>query len=110
MHESDEIIGKAYDLRLMGRLWAYLRPYRGTVALAFAFLAAGALALLVQPYLLKIAIDRYVATKDLRGLTGVAFLFVLATAAELACFYGQYYLTMSVAQRALANLRIDVFA
>ena len=109
-HDSDEIIGKAYDVRLMRRLWAYLQPYRATVALAFLFLAAGSAALLVQPYLLKVAIDRYVATKDLGGLSGVAFLFVLATAAELAFFYAQYYLTMSVAQRALARLRIDVFA
>ena len=107
---SDEILGKAYDLRLMGRLWAYLRPYRGTVAVAFVFLALGSVALLVQPYLLKVAIDQYVATKDVGGLTSMALLFVVATAAELVFFFGQYYLTMSVAQRALANLRIDVFA
>jgi ATP-binding cassette, subfamily B, multidrug efflux pump len=110
MHESDEIIGRAYDIRLMRRLWDYLAPYKGTVAVAFVFLAAGSVALLVQPYLLKIAIDRYVATKDVGGLSLMALLFVLATAAELGFFYGQYYLTMSVAQRALSQLRIDVFA
>lgn len=108
--EQDEITGKAYDVRLLGRLWTYMRPYRGTVAVAALFLVAGSVALLVQPYLLKIAIDHYVADGDLAGLSRVAGLFVVATAAELGFFYGQYVLTMRVAQRALAALRIDVFA
>jgi ATP-binding cassette, subfamily B, multidrug efflux pump len=108
--DRDEISGKAYDLRLLGRLWAYLRPHRRTVALAVVFLVLGSLALLVQPYLLKIAIDHYVAEGDLAGLTRIALLFVLATAAELGFFYGQYYLSMVAAQRALAALRIDVFS
>ncbi len=108
--DQDEISGKAYDLRLMFRLWGFVRPYRRTFTLSLLCLAASSVALLAQPYLLKIAIDHYVATKDLAGLSTLAMLFVLATAAELLFFYGQYYLTMLVAQRALSDLRVQVFA
>ncbi|MEA2627462.1 MAG: ATP-binding cassette, subfamily multidrug efflux pump [Candidatus Binatota bacterium] len=108
--QRDEISGKAYDIRLMWRLWAYVRPYRRTFLLSVVSLIAATLALLVQPYLLKIGIDRYLATRDFAGLTRTAILFIVATVAELAFFYQQYYLTMVVAQRALSDLRIAVFA
>ncbi len=108
--DRDEITGKAYDLRLMLRLWGYVRPYRGTFGLSLLFLLVSSVALLTQPYLLKIAIDRYMAERDLAGLSGMAMLFILAAIVELIAFYGNYYLTMLVAQRALSDLRVDVFA
>jgi ATP-binding cassette subfamily B protein len=108
--DRDEITGKAYDLRLMRRLLGYVRPYRWTFLLSLVYLLVSSLALLVQPYLLKIAIDRYMAAKDLAGLSGMAVLFVLAALVELGAFYGNYYLTMLVAQRALSDLRVEVFA
>jgi ATP-binding cassette subfamily B multidrug efflux pump len=108
--DRDEITGKAYDLRLMLRLWGYVRPYRRTFSLSFVCLLVSSLALLAQPYLLKVAIDRYMAVKDLGGLSEMALLFVAAALVELAAFYGNYYLTMVVAQRALSDLRVEVFA
>lgn len=108
--DRDEISGKAYDLRLMRRLLRYVRPYRGAFALSVFCLLLSSLALLVQPYLLKIAIDRSMAAKDFVGLSGMATLFVLAAVTELVFFYGNYYLTMLVAQRALSDLRVEVFA
>src|SRR5207249_8748080 len=101
---------KAYDFRLMLRLWGYVRPYRRTFLLSLACLLVSSLALLAQPYLLKIAIDRYMGAKNLAGLSGMALLFVAAALVELAAFYGNYYLTMLVAQRALSDLRVEVFA
>ena len=108
--DRDEITGKAYDLRLMMRLWGFVRPYRRTFALSVLCLLISSLALLAQPYLLKIAIDRYMTEKDPVGLSGVAMLFILAALVELFAFYGNYYLTMWVAQRALSDLRVAVFA
>ena len=108
--DRDDITGNAYDFRLMMRLWVYVRPYRGTFALSLLYLLLSSLALLAQPYLLKVAIDHYMATKDFAGLSAMALLFVLAAVVELGAFYGNYYLTMLVAQRALSDLRVDVFA
>ena len=54
---DDEVLGKAYDARLMRRLLQYLRPYWRQVVLAFVTIIVSAVASLVQPYLIKVAID-----------------------------------------------------
>src|SRR5829696_4138030 len=76
---DEEVLGKAYDARLMRRLMRYLRPYRANVAVALAAIIGGSVLQLAQPYLMKLAIDRYIANGDLRGLNGIAagFLVVL---------------------------------
>lgn len=99
----------AYDARLVRRLWQYVRPYRTEFYLACAFLPLTAAFALVQPYILKVAIDRYIAEGDLGGLAGSAWLFAAAFAAELVCIYVQYVLTMRVAQKSLADLRQSLF-
>ena len=65
---------------------------------------------LAQPYLLKVAIDRYIAQGDRAGLLRIGALYGLAMLAEFGFLYLQYYLTMLVAQRSLADLRVALFA
>ena len=65
-HE-EEVLGKAYDARLMRRLLAYLRPHKWYVAGALLALVGDAIAQLVPPYLVKVAIDQYIARGDLSG-------------------------------------------
>ena len=55
--QEDEVLGKAYDRRLMRRLLTYLRPYRALVAFIVGLLFVGALTDLVGPYIVKRAID-----------------------------------------------------
>ena len=79
VHE-DEILGKAYDSRLALRLWQLTRPYRRVVLIsAFLFLPIAALELL-QPYLIKVAIDAHILRADWSGLTRVAGAFFLTLA------------------------------
>ena len=74
---DDEILGKAYDARLMRRLLAYLRPYWREVGVALIAIVIGALAQLAQPYLIKIAIDRHIATGQPAGLDRLAEVYLL---------------------------------
>ena len=59
--QEDEILGKAYDARLMRRLLTYLRPYRGLVAIAFVILVGLSLADIAPPIITKFIIDRSIA-------------------------------------------------
>ncbi len=68
IHE-EEVLGKAYDARLMRRLLGYLRPQKAYVACALLALVFDALLQLTQPYLVKVAIDRYIAQGDQAGLS-----------------------------------------
>src|SRR6185436_13807995 len=70
-HE-EEVLGKAYDAKLMRRLLRYLRPYKPQVAVALAAIISGSVLQLAQPYLMKLAIDRYIATQDFRGIDRIA--------------------------------------
>ena len=109
LHGEQEF-GKAYDAHLLARLWTYVRPYRHVFWLALVLSAAQQGCRLVQPYLVKIGIDRYVERRDAVGLRGLGLVYLAVVAGEFATFYGQQYLTMVLAQRSLADLRVGLFA
>src|SRR5260370_36753814 len=60
-NQEEEILGKAYDSRLMRRLLTYLRPYKWHVVVALAAIVLKSVADVLGPFLTKIAIDKYLA-------------------------------------------------
>ncbi len=109
MHQ-EEALGRAYDARLIRRLWGFIQPYRHLFWLSVLCLPISSGLMLVQPYLLKLAIDHHIAVGDARGLTTIGAIYIAAIIGECAFFYIQYWLTMLMAQRTLADLRVRVFA
>jgi len=61
MAQEEEVLGKAYDSRLMRRLLTYLRPYRWQVTVAIASILLKSGADVLGPYLVKVTVDRYLA-------------------------------------------------
>src|SRR5689334_458786 len=59
--QEEEVLGKAYDSRLMRRLLRYLRPYRLEVTIALIAIIIKAGADVLGPFLFKVAIDKYLA-------------------------------------------------
>jgi ATP-binding cassette subfamily B protein len=108
--EQEPILGKAYDVRLLGRLWAFIVPYRRLFWLAMLLLPLQQAFGLAQPYIMKIAIDQFIAGRDFWGLQHMGLLFLGAVAGELTILFFHYYLTMLVAQRCLADLRVAIFS
>ena len=103
-------LGKTYDLTLLRRLWHYVRPYRTRFLLALVCLPLTSACVLAQPYLLKLAVDRYMANHDADGLAVVGMLFAGVLVGEFIFFYTQFHATMLMAQHSLADLRRDLFA
>ena len=87
-----------------------MRPFRGAFWGALLLSLVAQLFGLVQPYLLKVGIERYIAPGDASGLRFLGGVFVGVIVGKLVASYWQQYLTMQVAQRALADLRVTVFA
>jgi ATP-binding cassette subfamily B multidrug efflux pump len=108
IHAEDEL-ERAYDVELIRRLWRFIHPYRRIFWLSAAILPVTSALMLAQPYILKLAIDRYVDKGDVAGLTRMAALFLGAVIGELLALYFQYWLTMAVAQKSLADLRLALF-
>jgi ATP-binding cassette subfamily B protein len=107
---QEETLGKAYDFRLIRRLWRFILPYKRLFWLAMLLLPLQQAFGLAQPYIMKIAIDQYIAGRDLWGLQGMGLLFLGALGGEVLALFFHYYLTMSVAQRCLADLRVAIFS
>jgi ATP-binding cassette, subfamily B, multidrug efflux pump len=108
--EQEEVLGKAYDLRLVRRLWFFIIPYKRLFYLSLLLLPLQQAFGLAQPYLMKIGIDQYIAGKNLWGLQTVMLCFLGALIGETVTVFAQYYFSMLVAQRCLADLRVAIFS
>jgi ATP-binding cassette subfamily B protein len=106
---DDDILGKAYDARLMRRLLVYLRPYWRQVAFAFVAIIAGAAAQLAQPYLIKTAIDRHIATGRLAGLDRLAALYLVILAGAFVADYVQTWTLQLTGQWIMFDLRMAIY-
>jgi len=106
---EEQVLGKAYDARLMRRLLAYIRPYRGSAYLAILCLLAGSCFSVVQPYLTKIAIDRYIRNNDAAGLSHVALLYILTLVFAFALSFSETMLINLMGQKIMRDLRMEIF-
>src|ERR1700738_1308410 len=123
MAHEEEILGKAYDSRLMRRLLTYLRPYRWQVAIALLSILFKAFADVLGPYLTKVAIDRYLApTKEstsgmwawlsprpLAGIGQVAAVYVGLLLMTFLLEFLQTYFMQWTGQKVMFDLRRQIF-
>src|SRR6266566_4421322 len=122
-HHEEEVLGKAYDSRLMKRLLRYLRPYKWRVALALASIVLKAGADVLGPFLTMVAIDRYLAPAHQapsllahwlspRPLTGIAQISAIYVGLILFSFlleYLQTYFMQWAGQMVMFDLRSEIF-
>jgi ATP-binding cassette, subfamily B, multidrug efflux pump len=106
---EEQVLGKAYDARLMRRLLLYLKPYRGSAFLAILCLIAGSALSIIQPYLTKVAIDRYIRNGNFSGLNQIAIIYVLTLVCVFALSYSQTWLINLMGQKIMYDLRMQIF-
>ena len=124
IHE-EEVLGKAYDSRLMRRLLRYLRPYSWQVAIALGAIVLKAAADVVGPYLTKIAIDKYLvrstgpgshsflgkflSSTPLVGIAQVGAMYVGLLVVSFFLEYLQTYFMQWTGQKVMFDLRSQIF-
>src|SRR5687767_12644321 len=108
-HE-EEVLGKAYDARLMRRLLGYLSPYRTQVALAIAAIVGHSILQLVPPFLTKTVIDTYIPAGNLSGLGLIAAVYLVTLIVSFALEYAQTWTMQLTGQRIMFDLRLQVFS
>src|SRR3954465_12875080 len=121
-HE-EEVLGKAYDSRLMKRLLRYLRPYRWQVMVALGSIVLKAGADVVGPFLTMVAIDRYLAPthskpawltswlspRPLTGIAEIAGIYVGLTVFSFLLECLQTYFMQWTGQKVMFDLRSEIF-
>ena len=124
-HHEEEVLGKAYDSRLMKRLLTYLAPYKWQTILALVAIVLKAFADVIGPYLTKTAVDKYLASgsagsrhslldgwlsaKPLAGITQIAGIYVTALLLSFAFEFVQTYFMQWTGQKAMFDLRSEIF-
>jgi len=120
---EEEVLGKAYDARLLRRLFRYLRPYRRAVVCSLILLLLLSILQVTGPLLTKIAVDRYLVPTPSRtaldpwlsrnpwtGLGQISALYLLALILMFVLDFGQSYLMQWTGQHAMFDLRRDLMA
>jgi len=105
-----EITTRGVDLRLIGRLIGYLRPYARWVAVTFVFIVAGSIVSQAGPYLTRIAVDRCIAQRDPAALGRLVVWYAALLVGQFALEYGRSWTTSMVGQWAMRDIRLRIFA
>ncbi len=121
---DDDVIGKAYDSRLMRRLLTYLRPYKLQTGLSAAAILLKAGADVIGPYLVKVAVDtyldhtpgtrpswlgRHLSPVAATGITQLAGLYFGALLLTWVLEFLQTYLMQWTGQKIMFDLRSEIF-
>ncbi|MDP7690651.1 MAG: ABC transporter ATP-binding protein, partial [Vicinamibacterales bacterium] len=105
---DQEVLGKAYDARLMRRLLGFMRPHRLAIGWALVAIIGLSALQLAPPYLTKLAIDAHIATGELEGLDTLALLFLGVLVLSYLFEYAQTYALQMTGQRIIFDLRMRI--
>ncbi len=108
-HQEEEVLGKAYDVQLIRQLLRYVAPYRSWLiaSILLLFLTTGMQ--LLGPYITKVAIDTYIAARDLHGLNLAVLAYLITVLIGFLSQYAQSYTMQYTGQRAMHDLRTRLF-
>ena len=134
MAQEEEVLGKAYDSRLMKRLLTYLRPYKLQVGFALSTIVLKAAADVIGPVLTILAVDKYLAPKPavhyllghwltaervfgrwlsprpLVGIAQIASIYVGLITFSFLLEYLQTYFMQWAGQMVMFDLRSEIFS
>jgi ATP-binding cassette subfamily B multidrug efflux pump len=122
-NQEEEVLGKAYDTRLMRRLLTYLRPYTWQVTVALIAIILKAILDVLGPFLTKTAIDKYLAhapgshsildswlsSQPMKGIAQIALLYVGTLVLTFFCEFLQTYYMQWTGQMVMFDLRSQIF-
>jgi ATP-binding cassette subfamily B multidrug efflux pump len=120
---DDDVVGKVYDSRLMGRLVRYLGPYKPQIAFSAVAIILKAASDVLGPYFIKVAVDTFFAPSDekrswlsthlnqnpTQGVTEIALLYLASLTLIFVLEFIQTYLMQWTGQKIMFDLRSQIF-
>jgi ATP-binding cassette subfamily B multidrug efflux pump len=116
---------QVYDTHLIRWVWQFVKPYQHLFWMSAVLMPLNSAFALAQPYIVKLTIDIFLAHRKVmppkwlvgiiasvapnHGLFVMGALYLILVLGEFATFYGQFYMTMMVAQYSLSDLRLALF-
>jgi len=106
---DEKEFGRAFDWPVYRRLFGFVRPYAGPMALSALLTLVYTVANLLNPYLIKLAIDGPIAHSDPVGLGVLSLLFLANSTASWLAQFGQTWFLAWVGQQVLYDLSSRMF-
>ena len=111
MADTDETkFGRILDIVILRRFFTYAKPYKSWIAIALLLLPISTLAQMVQPLLIKQAIDQHLIPGELEGFGTVAIYFAGLVGVQFFVGYLQSIINSLLGQRVVRDIRQDLFA
>jgi ATP-binding cassette subfamily B multidrug efflux pump len=122
-HNEEDVLGKAYDGRLMRRLLTYLRPYKWQAAVSLVAIIIKAGFDVLGPYLTKVAVDNYMVARPVKqafwvrhlsphaavGIAQIAAIYLASLLCSLVLEFIQTYLMQWTGQKIMFDMRSQIF-
>ncbi len=123
MAQEEEVLGKAYDSRLMRRLLTYLRPYRWQVTIALVSIVLKSFCDVLGPYLVKVVVDRYLApikgtnsllwnwlsSQPVHGIAQISAIYFSLLIFGFVLDFLKTYFVQWIGQKIMFDLRSQIF-
>lgn len=106
---DDEPLRRPFNKDQFMRLLGYLGPFKKNIAMAFVLMAAATVAGLAGPYIIKLAIDNYIAAGDVPGMMYLTLVFAGITIATYFINRKRIVMMTAMGQSILYNMRMDLF-
>ncbi|MEC9487146.1 MAG: ABC transporter ATP-binding protein [Prosthecochloris sp.] len=112
--QQDDLLSRrgrkgSVDRYIISRLLQYIKPYKGLLFAALGITISGAVLGPLRPYITKVAIDDYITPGDMHGLTMVSLVLLAVILLDGVKQFAATYLTQLLGQKAVLNLRMDIF-
>ncbi|MDE6387691.1 MAG: ABC transporter ATP-binding protein/permease [Lachnospiraceae bacterium] len=108
-YDIDEMIEESYDIKQLGRMLKYVKPYRGQLALAlFLMLSSSALTMLFPIFISEI-MDTYIPARNVKAIVIITIISLVIVLYACICIRLKIRITSRVGQSIVHALRSDIF-
>ncbi|RYF67780.1 MAG: ABC transporter ATP-binding protein, partial [Cytophagaceae bacterium] len=102
--------GRLFDVAILKRLYAFVRPYQARFYLLVGVIMLGALLAPVTPLLIRRTIDTQIASSDYWGLTVMLSLMVGVLVIQAFIQFANAYLSGWMGQHVIRDIRVQLYS
>ncbi|MGH4137276.1 ABC transporter ATP-binding protein [Clostridium sp.] len=107
--QQDEQFEETSKRKLIIRIFSYLKPFKFKVVLVILLMILVMVCSLLNPYILKLAIDKYIVTSNIPGLIQIAGFMLVFNIISLIASRARINIMASVTNSALLNIRQELY-
>ncbi|MCO5225129.1 MAG: ABC transporter ATP-binding protein/permease [Thermomicrobiales bacterium] len=109
VQQDDDLLGKAYDSRIAGRLIGFLGPYRKRLILTTVFIVIGTVTDLLLPWLFARAIDAVEARDGMKVINAIGAAYVVTVILRFLANWGAFYIAQWLGNKVVFDIRNQMF-